>query len=408
MDATAIIGAGFGDEGKGLLTDYFAAQPEVKNPVVVRFNGGAQAGHTVVLPDGGRHIHGHFGSGTLAGVPTYLAPQYVVSPIVFAEEMKELTTLGISPNVYVSGQCRVTTPFDIFINEEIEKARGANRHGSCGYGFGETIERDAHCLITVMDLLDRAELRDKLYFIQQKYLPARLRQLNIEHVLEDSPIMSPNIVLRFEHQCDDFVCSVSQVDPAFFRRAGHIIFEGAQGLLLDQNSMYFPNVTRSNTGLDNVMDLAEDMGLEDLDVIYVTRAYRTRHGAGDLDYELFCKPYEGVADETNVDNDYQGSLRYAYLDINELRDAINADFSRFNLPLGLRKHLAITCLDHLNEGLIYRQGDDVHVKKVMEACIDIVKHVGAASLFASRGPTRNDVTIYMPASQDRAMKAHLN
>lgn len=77
--AIAVIGAGFGDEGKGLMTDYCCQRP--KYTTVVRFNGGAQAGHTVVTPDGRRHVFSHFGSGTLRGAATFLSRFFICNPI---------------------------------------------------------------------------------------------------------------------------------------------------------------------------------------------------------------------------------------------------------------------------------------------------------------------------------------
>ncbi len=99
--AKVVIGANFGDEGKGLVTDYFSAQ---ENSIVVRFNGGAQAGHTVVRPDGVSHVHGHFGSGTLNGSPTYLSRHFVSHPHWFYEELELLKKIGIEPKVYADGR----------------------------------------------------------------------------------------------------------------------------------------------------------------------------------------------------------------------------------------------------------------------------------------------------------------
>lgn len=87
MRARAVIGASFGDEGKGLVTDYLCAIQGAG--IVVRFNGGAQAGHTVVTPDGLRHVHHHFGSGTLWGTPTFLSQFFIVNPIAFLAELLE-------------------------------------------------------------------------------------------------------------------------------------------------------------------------------------------------------------------------------------------------------------------------------------------------------------------------------
>src|SRR3954469_646850 len=99
--ARVVIGANFGDEGKGLLTDYYAALAgEEGYPVrayVIRFNGGAQAGHTVVTPgEGKRHIFSHFGSGALAGATTFLSRFFVVNPIFFRNECKALNLGGVS------------------------------------------------------------------------------------------------------------------------------------------------------------------------------------------------------------------------------------------------------------------------------------------------------------------------
>src|SRR5687768_6543349 len=139
--AVIIIGALFGDEGKGLLTDYHAARFG-SDVIVARFNGGAQAGHTVVLPDGRRHIFSHFGSGTLTGAATFLSRYFVSNPLLFLREAAELEAIGIaSPVIFADERAPVTTPYDMLINQWAETARGSAKHGSCGVGFGETVER---------------------------------------------------------------------------------------------------------------------------------------------------------------------------------------------------------------------------------------------------------------------------
>ena len=91
-----VIGANFGDEGKGTAVDYFTYQfyKEYKNTVVVLSNGGSQRGHTVTLPSGGRHIFRHFGSGSFFGAYTYLPKYYIVNPMNWAEEHKHFVTKG--------------------------------------------------------------------------------------------------------------------------------------------------------------------------------------------------------------------------------------------------------------------------------------------------------------------------
>ena len=91
-DIKIVIGANWGDEGKGLMTDYFSQKP---NTIVVCSNGGAQRGHTVVTLDSIRHVFRHFGSGTFNGASTYLSEDFICNPIIFRQEYEELKTLGI-------------------------------------------------------------------------------------------------------------------------------------------------------------------------------------------------------------------------------------------------------------------------------------------------------------------------
>ena len=144
VDIKVVIGANYGDEGKGLMTDYFASK--YKNPLVVCSNGGAQRGHTVVTPTGLRHVFHHFGSGTLCGAMTYLPSSFVVNPMIFAEEYQELKKLtGKVPIIYINKRCKISTPFDMMINQILEECRGEDKHGSCGVGVWETIVRSENC-----------------------------------------------------------------------------------------------------------------------------------------------------------------------------------------------------------------------------------------------------------------------
>src|SRR5690348_14536867 len=126
MRATVVIGANFGDEGKGLMTDYLCAaagdssRGEISGAMVVRFNGGAQAGHTV-FAGGRRHVFHHFGSGAFAGAATFLSRYFVVNPFLWAKERDEL---GFCPRVFVDRAAMLTTPYDMLVNQEAERIRG--------------------------------------------------------------------------------------------------------------------------------------------------------------------------------------------------------------------------------------------------------------------------------------------
>lgn len=310
MRARVVIGANFGDEGKGLVTDYLCSQGA---GVVVRFNGGAQAGHTVVTPDGLRHVFSHFGSGTLQNVPTFLSQFFVCNPLLFFKEQDRLHAIGIEPTVYAHPECLVTTFADMMINQALEDKRAGNRHGSCGVGVNETIERSQvpELKITMADLWNGPKrIESVIAQICGKYSAFRTGK----------SIDEPAMIDAFIKGCEKFA---EAIHPAGIGQCRDPVFEGAQGLLLDQNNAeYFPHLTRSNTGMKNVRVLCAQAGISDIDAYYVSRTYLTRHGAGPLPGEDASMRFE---DNTNLDHPYQGRLRFAPLDERQLAKRINAD-----------------------------------------------------------------------------------
>ncbi len=159
--AFIIIGLGFGDEGKGLATDYWCQHS--MQPLVIRFNGGHQAGHTVVMADGTRHVFSCFGAGTLRGAPTYWSSYCTFSPAALLQEYYQLPDF-VRPKLLLDRQCPVTTHYDVLYNRALEASKGAARHGSCGLGFGASVERhqsDSYQLFA-QDLLHPAVYRVKI------------------------------------------------------------------------------------------------------------------------------------------------------------------------------------------------------------------------------------------------------
>ena len=330
--AYAVIGANYGDCGKGLITDYLCRQ--VENPLVIRFNGGAQAGHTVTSPEGIRHIFSHFGSGTLAGASTYLSKYFIVNPILFNREYDVLIKKGIVPRVYVSPECIVTTPFDMMINQVIEKRRDGDRHGSCGYGIFETINRNTHHHFTLVEWWEN-DFRSRLKLIRDEWVPNRLRQLRLNSYDLDPSYKDDALIELFLDDCWLFL-ERTRADTLTPERASArtIIFEGAQGLMLDSNNRAdFPFLTPSHTGLQNVMALAEGMGIDEIETHYVSRTYLTRHGPGPLPNEMDM----GLTCKTNVENTWQGKLRYAPLDLEALimRVVKDSAISGFKLDVAI-------------------------------------------------------------------------
>lgn len=309
--ARAVIGANFGDEGKGLIVDYLCATEGAG--MVVRFSGGANAGHTVVTPGGRRHVFGHYGSGALVGVPTFLSQFFVCNPLLFFKERDQLMDLGIDPVVYAHPDCLITTHVDMMINQHLEDQRGAARHGSCGVGVNETKMRSTipELKITMADLWNWSpRLEGKLREICNKYAKWRIGKSFDESEVQEA----------FVKGCHKFA---EHVHPLGIAQCPDPVFEGSQGLLLDQdNKEYFPHVTHSKTGSENVRRLCELAGITDMTFYYVSRTYLTRHGAGPLPGEDRTLRYH---DDTNLDHDYQGKLRFAPLDFEALSKRVAAD-----------------------------------------------------------------------------------
>lgn len=349
MKVDAVIGANFGDERKGGTVDYLAA-PSGQDCLVVRFNGGAQAGHTVVTPEGQRHVFSHVGSGAFTGATTFLSRFFVVNPVYLYKELSQLKALGVTPEIVVDYNCLVTTPYDMLINQAIEKARGVNRHGSCGAGLNETIVRNLtdRFTLTVNDTWAIGALWDRLKDIRGIYVPQRLEQLGITLDKKDVELLNNrNLFERFYDDCVKLLSFVSAADSRVLKSYNHVIFEGAQGLLLDEEHEYFPHVTRSKTGLRNVVTLAQEVGITDLTVYYATRCYLTRHGAGPLPGEMGEKPYSKIEDLTNIPNPYQDSLRFAYLDLDLLHRTILKDLGEAK-SVKITPRIAISCLDQVD------------------------------------------------------------
>lgn len=392
---TIVTGAGHGDEGKGLMVDYFAENPDNrKNAIVVRYNGGSQAGHTVQTPSGTRHVFSHFGSGTFVHTPTYLSKFFVCNPLIYVLERECLLDLEhCKPKVFVHSDALVSTPYDMIINQILENRRGEGKHGSCGIGFGETIARaETFSRITVGDLFDPG-LRSKLEDIRLNYIKQRFENSPL-----DSASPSDNTLMQFlesGHEIvEDWLSAVEVfIDDIQLMKDNDlthdsIIFEGAQGLLLDQKSEDFPHVTRSSTGAENVISIMNNMtNIEDINVVYVSRAYSTRHGAGPMPHEQDL-PYD-ITDLTNITNPNQGSVRYGPLHLDRLSDVTFSDFNKY-ADAGYSQAsvcMAFTCLDQIaNKGLFIAGGE--LTQTTVPQFINVLHSMG---FFVSYGPTREDV-----------------
>lgn len=381
-----VIGANFGDEGKGLMTDYYAneAKKQNKSCLIVCHNGGSQKGHTVVSPSGLRHVFHHFGSGCFAGADTYLAESFIVNPIIFNKEFKELERKGLVTNCLVNEKCLVTTPFDMMINQIVEEYRGDGKHGSCGLGVFETIVRNKRASrpLTLYELVHSSvdDILGILSDIFINYFPFRMKELGVENLpLKWVDILNhrDDIMLNFIQDIREMHKHIIFTDDSCTEVYKYVIFEGAQGLLLDQNNTeYMPHLTPSNTGITNPMDIITsryDLNNLDIEVCYVSRTYMTRHGAGRFDSECeksLINPT--MVDMTNVPNPYQDSLRYGTLDISELKARVLKDCKS-----DVKKTIAFT---HCNEYEL----DYLELRKTFDDF----------TIYISDGMTRDSVSLY--------------
>lgn len=314
----AVIGKNFGDEGKGLATD-FLCLGGAKN-LVVRANGGAQSGHTVEI-GAKRFVFHELSSGSFRGADTYWAATFHPDMYKLSEEIEEFRAVsGFVPRIFASANAGITTVLDVLLNMAFETARGVGRHGSCGMGIYETELRErAGNKITLGDLINSDEdwLINKLSEIRNNYVPRRLEDVNltVEDLGEYGDLLKDdNVVINYAKTVYNnlkFVESVAS-EQELFQKYEQVIFENGQGLLLDSEcKRFYPNVTGSRTGLANIAQILKNVGEKLDEVVYVSRSYVTRHGAGELPCECDVSEIPGlITDVTNLPNEWQGKLRF--------------------------------------------------------------------------------------------------
>ena len=335
--AVAVIGMQWGDEGKGKIVDRLTDRASV----VARFQGGHNAGHTLVI-DGERTVLHLVPSGVMRdGVRCLIGHGVVLSPAAFVEEMSVLVERGVPADerVRVSDACPLILPYHAALDRAREAARGAAAIGTTGRGIGPAYEdKAARRAMRVGDLLDPARLDEKLRVLDEYHNFMLTRWLGAD------PIDIGEVRDALEAAIERIRPLVADVPGALHAAldAGEgVLLEGAQGAGLDIDQGTFPFVTSSNTTAGNA---AAGSGLGPRDVGYVlgiAKAYATRVGGGPFPTELHDDVGRHLAARGSEFGATTGRpRRCGWLDVASLRRAV-----RINSVSGL----CITKLDVLDE-----------------------------------------------------------
>jgi adenylosuccinate synthase len=334
----------FGDSGKGRVVDWLSGVKD--DAIVVRFSGGHQVGHGVHHANV-KHSFSNFGSGTLHGVPTFWSDYCTVDPVGLVREYNVLKEKQIQPEIFISSNCPIVTPFDKSANRSLEIV---NKHGSVGVGFGTTWQREEdHFSFKFLDIFYPDIMKYKMEMVEQYYLK-KIPNFDWEFVDADWEF--------FAEACHKIKNSLSEYikidEGCMVDNYSSFIYESAQGLLLDQNRGFFPHVTRSNTGMTNLAYLEKQR--LDPTVWLVTRAYQTRHGKGPMTNEEHKNnTFIGINKyENNKTNKWQGDFRRSILDLSLLEYS----FRTHRLGNIQDRKLVITCLDHLKKCSLTYEGKD--------------------------------------------------
>lgn len=330
-----VTGIGYGDESKGSVTDHLTNFYNSK--LVVRYNGGSQCGHNVHVDD--KHFcFRQLSAGSFTGADTLLLDSVLVNPILLILEMGEfLDKFGYFPKVYVHRDALVTTPYHIWANRIEEKV---NQHGSTGLGQWFTVQYAAkYTPLRISHLTD--SFLDIHIFDIISNLRDELGSKNYEHdenwngLFTDDSSEERDLIDVYKN-IEAFITIVDDEDcRELINSSETVIFEGAQGALLDKDRGFLPHVSATDTTTTLAEEFLKRINYDGNVVrLGLTRSYMTRHGNGPLPSEV-----EGIrlAGEDNQFNEWQKNFRVGKLDFDLLKYALkytNVDY------------LFVSCLDN--------------------------------------------------------------
>jgi len=329
MDAQIIIGANYGDEGKGTVTALYTNK-YLGDTLNVLTNGGSQRGHSILTKDGSI-TYQHFGSGTYHGADSFYCEHFILNPAQFTKEWDALIE---KPNVFRDPNCLWTTIWDMMANR-IEEER-KKRFASCGMGIWNTIRRSRKVYMRFDDFMALSKKEQSAFLRKvRSFYENRLDfssfwkkiwyDYDIEtHFLEDCQFMK-------DHTTSGTIRELLALKSLCTNTYDNIVFENGQGLLLKDTGRDTFDTTPSDTGATYALDIIQDLencGMEfNTTLHYVTRPYLTRHGDGNISNENKRTNISGSIqeDRTNQWNSNQGEFRYGKLDISSLKERVEND-----------------------------------------------------------------------------------
>ena len=287
-----VVGTQWGDEGKGKIVDWLTESVAG----VVRFQGGHNAGHTLVI-GGRRQVLRLIPSGVLRpDVTCYIGNGVVVSPTALLGEIDELQAAGVdvASRLRISGACPLILPYHVAIDQAREARSGAGKIGTTGRGIGPAYEdKVARRALRLQDLLEPVRFRERLAeimdlhnFVLERYLGAKA--LDVDEVADEA--------LGLASRVTPMIADVPALLAESMARGENLLFEGAQGALLDVDHGTYPFVTSSNC-LAGAASAGAGVGPRALHrVLGLVKAYTTRVGSGPFPTELNDDIGRGLAE----------------------------------------------------------------------------------------------------------------
>ena len=319
---SVVIGANYGDEGKGLVTNLLTK--DANKSIVVMTNGGCQRGHTVENETERCVVH-HLSAGLLNYADVYFSEYFILNPMQFVKEYEEQIKYTRGIKLYRHKNCRFSLPFDMLLNQ-IESIYW-NTNNTCGMGIYKTIERYNDTIVKY-DLagLTKLSINEYLGYMHElynKYYKPKLNRLINSSTKElVSFFENETFLIHYWNDCKTMIQIVKEVeDYSPLLNYNNVVFENAQGLRLDWDyDVYYG--TPSKTGISWPRAIINKVFPScAAEVYYTTRTYFTRQGQGELERLNSVI----LQDETNIANDFQGRIRCGDMNVNSLVEVIKKD-----------------------------------------------------------------------------------